>query len=72
MIGPEAFARLESSRVAVFGVGGVGSYVADSRALRILLTMTGSAQAISPADYGTSTLTLGMAKSRLWPGGCKT
>ena len=32
MIGPSAFERLEASKVAVFGVGGVGSYVAEALA----------------------------------------
>ncbi len=32
LIGPEAINKLKSSRVAVFGVGGVGSFVTEALA----------------------------------------
>ena len=32
LVGEDAFSRLQSARVAVFGLGGVGSYVAESLA----------------------------------------
>ncbi len=67
MIGLEAFARLEASRVAVFGVGGVGSYVAEA------LVRTGIGQIdiidndrVCPSNLNRQIMalhsTLGMAK----------
>ena len=32
LIGPEAIAKLQCSRVAIFGIGGVGGYVAEALA----------------------------------------
>ena len=40
LVGNEAMEKLKNSRVAVFGIGGVGGYTAEAASALLILLMT--------------------------------
>lgn len=70
LIGPEAFERLQNAQIAVFGIGGVGSYTAEGLARSGIgsLTLIDS-DVISPTNINrqipATTNTVGLKKAEV-------